>query len=379
MITEVHFQVGHLQAGAANGRVIVVTRTSEAVSEIQLSAKADGYRFNGALSAQSTTSGVARALASLGIAVFHAELPGPIPPGELELAASWPGSEVFTQKLHPIASALPDAGLAFVLGSCLYGNETFVETLASALERAIGPASGRGDWSIANPKFALFLGDNVYLDVHPDRVGGDASRHTAAIYAKAFALSAASARVMGALPVLSTFDDHEFYDGYPETEPHVMRTWLPHVRASFVAAAHDGIALFQQAKNPTPVASEGCSFRFDIAPLSFFALDTRTTRTRLRIEQPELCREAEIAAFETWAQGLTAPGIFVISQPLFSPKGSYIEPSFSEFQGHYERILKALRDAPFTPRQPLGMKRGDNLFAEIADRCLLYTSPSPRD
>jgi len=35
----------------------------------------------------------------------------------------------------------------------------------------------------------------------------------------------------------------------------------------------------------------------------------------------------------------------------------------------------ALRDAPFTPRQPLGMKRGDNLFAEIADRDVLLHHP----
>ena len=35
----------------------------------------------------------------------------------------------------------------------------------------------------------------------------------------------------------------------------------------------------------------------------------------------------------------------------------------------------ALRDAPFTPRQPLGMRRGDNLFAEIADRDVLLHHP----
>ena len=35
----------------------------------------------------------------------------------------------------------------------------------------------------------------------------------------------------------------------------------------------------------------------------------------------------------------------------------------------------ALRDAPFTPRQPLGMRRGDNLFAEIADRDILLHHP----
>jgi polyphosphate kinase len=35
----------------------------------------------------------------------------------------------------------------------------------------------------------------------------------------------------------------------------------------------------------------------------------------------------------------------------------------------------ALRDAPFTPRQPLGMRRGDNLFAEIGDRDVLLHHP----
>jgi polyphosphate kinase len=35
----------------------------------------------------------------------------------------------------------------------------------------------------------------------------------------------------------------------------------------------------------------------------------------------------------------------------------------------------ALRDPPFVPRQPLGMRRGDNLFAEIADRDVLLHHP----
>jgi polyphosphate kinase len=36
---------------------------------------------------------------------------------------------------------------------------------------------------------------------------------------------------------------------------------------------------------------------------------------------------------------------------------------------------ETLRDAPFTPRQPLGMRRGDDLFAEIADRDVLLHHP----
>jgi polyphosphate kinase len=36
---------------------------------------------------------------------------------------------------------------------------------------------------------------------------------------------------------------------------------------------------------------------------------------------------------------------------------------------------EALRDSPFTPRQPLGMRRGDDLFAEIADRDVLLHHP----
>jgi polyphosphate kinase len=36
---------------------------------------------------------------------------------------------------------------------------------------------------------------------------------------------------------------------------------------------------------------------------------------------------------------------------------------------------EALRDPPFTPRQPLGMRRGDDLFAEIADRDVLLHHP----
>ncbi|MBL8741065.1 MAG: hypothetical protein JNK04_08230 [Myxococcales bacterium] len=235
--------------------------------------------------------------------------------------------------------------MAFVLGSCLYPNATYLDTLARALESACGPAEGRGDWTIADPRFALFLGDNVYMDVHPDRVEGTGAEHTAAIYAKAFLERSASARALSCLPALSLVDDHEIYDGYPEIEPHVMRTWIPRVRAGFVDAAHHGIAAFQTSKNPP--SPTGRSFCFDVGPLSLFGLDTRIARTRIRTHEPRLTSEPDLSAFERWAEGLRGPGLLLLAQPLLCAKGSYIEPSYSEFTADYGRIVRALRDAPF--------------------------------
>jgi hypothetical protein len=337
------FHVGHLQAGAPLGRALLLVRGTPAPSSLRVTAVAAGYAFDRIVSAEPAATAMRRALAARDIAVFQIELSGPLPSADITLQAEAGGTVVARRSVRPIPAEL-GGGVSFVLASCLYPNPTFLETLASALERAVGPASNRGDWSLADPRFALLLGDNVYLDVHPDRVEGNGAEHTAARYAKAFIESDASARALSALPALSLVDDHELYDGYPEVEPHVMRTWLPHVRASFVDAAQDALRLFQTSKNPPGV---GHSFRFEVGPLSFFGLDTRISRTRIRIEAPRLTSEADIAAMEDWARSLKAPGMLLLSQPLLSPKGSYIEPSYSSFKSDFARILRAVRDAPF--------------------------------
>lgn len=337
------FHIGHLQAGAPIGRAVLVVAGGD-TGPLRVTATAPGYAFERVVSAAPATTPVRKALSARGVSVFVLELEGPLPASTITLSAERAGIAIAKRVVRPIPAELGDEGISFLLASCLYPNPTFLATLASALERAIGPVGERGDWSIADPRFALLLGDNVYLDVHPDRVEGNGAEHTAARYAKAFVETDDSARALSALPALSLVDDHELYDGYPELEPHVMRTWLPHVRASFVDAAHDALRLFQTSKNPR---GAGHSFRFEVGPLSFFCLDTRISRTRIRVGEPRLTSEADLAAMEEWARTLTAPGMLVVSQPLLSPKGSVIEPSYSAFKADYARILSALRDAPF--------------------------------
>ena len=191
----------------------------------------------------------------------------------------------------------------------------------------------------------------MYLDVHPDRVEGNGARHTLPLR-QSLHRSDASMRALSALPALSLVDDHELYDGYPEIEPHVMRPWL-HTCAQ--ASSTPPTRRFACKIGKNPPSAGGTSFSFEVGPLSFFALDTRIARTRVRISEPHLTSEADLAAFERWARDLRAPGLLLVSQPLLSPKGSVIEPSYSAFKADYGRILSALRDAPFE----IGVLAGD--------------------
>jgi hypothetical protein len=330
---------GYAQAGSTEPtRLVVIARGRPAPRSIVVRARStSGYAFTRPVRANEEPRSLCRALAEQGTSVFTVSLPSPADEAPVEIEVTGSGTRA-TRTLVPLPSRCPPEGLPFVFGSCLYA---YLPDRSASLSAALGAERDAG------ARLALFLGDNVYCDVHPTQVGPDAFAHVARIYAHAFGDPAGSGAALSQLPTMVAFDDHDFYDGYPETQPHVARTWLPHVRERHVRAATEGIALFQAPLNPTPIVSSGRSYTFDIEPLSFFVLDLRTSRSRLDDPRPRLTTDDELAAFESWARGLSAPGVLAIEQPLFLEDGSFHEPSPAAFHRQFDRILRALRDAPF--------------------------------
>jgi hypothetical protein len=124
----------------------------------------------------------------------------------------------------------------------------------------------------------------------------------------------------------------------------------------FRDAALAGIRAFQAVLNPPPVARHGLSYRFDIPPLSVFALDLRAVAAATRSPDPIMCSEAELAAFERWAAGLAGPGALVVGQPLWQGAGDWQDWNPPSFAAQYARIWKALTDAPLRHRRALGRR-----------------------
>jgi hypothetical protein len=335
---ELFIYPGYVQAGApAGGRVLVVARGRAGLGDVRLEVRsASGYSFVARRGPADDPAAIARALGEAGVRVHAFELPAPADDAPLEITAEARGTTA-SKFVRPLPARV-GGGLSFVFGSCTYGyHEERAASLGHALEREHD----------AGASFSLFLGDNVYCDVHPTRVGPDPHAHVARIYAHAFAESAGLRRAMSAGPTMFAFDDHDFYDGYPETQPHVARTWIPFVRDQHVRAAREAIEILPAALDPAPVVSGSKSYRFDVDPISFFVLDLRTQRTRLDAAWPRLTGDDDLAQLEAWAAGLRAPGVLALEQPLYLEDGSFHEPSPTAFHRQFERILRALAEAPY--------------------------------
>lgn len=250
-----------------------------------------------------------------------------------------PGMDYLIEKTHfrTVPRTLPKAGLTLALASCYSDDFKRHADYLKVLQGAAG----------YNPLFAkLLVGDNVYVDVG---VSGQDERTafelTAERYVRHFWRSG-YADVLAYLPTFTMWDDHEFWNNFPEHQ-----IWLPRSMGRshglFREAALAGLKAFQSVLNPAPAARQGLSYGFDLPPLSLFALDLRAGRTMQKAPAPAMCSEAELDAFERWAAGLTGPGALIVGQPLWSSTGDWQDWNPPAFPAQFARIWKALAAAPW--------------------------------
>ncbi len=250
-----------------------------------------------------------------------------------------PGADYMLGPTHikTLPRALPSTGLSLALASCYHNGFKRDADYLRVLQGAVG----------YNPLAAKFLvGDNLYIDVGPT-IGSErtAFESTADAYLHHF-WQGGYAEVLSYLPTFTMWDDHEFWNNYPEHQ-----IWLPRslgrAHANYKAAALAGIKAFQSVLNPTPAARGGLSYRFELPGLSGFALDLRAGRSMHEIANPVMTSEPELQAFERWAAALKGPGAVVVGQPLWMGAGDWKDWNPPSFTAQYARIWKALAAAPF--------------------------------
>ena len=233
------------------------------------------------------------------------------------------------------------AGLSFVLGTCTYYWPPFLQLLAARLRGCYG-AGG-------SPAFAIWAGDNVYLDVPKPK--GQRPADVVDRYLRYF-LDGGYGAGRAALPSFTTYDDHEYWNDYPERALPVT-TWLTQQGvAGFAAAANECLDLFQRSINPPPAGQASFTYCIDVPPLSICVIDTRSHRDHSDAPTERLMREEDLLEFESWARGLTGPGVLVLGQPLWIEPTMTVGPvvgdhNVSHFRAHYDRICRAIETAPF--------------------------------
>lgn len=269
-----------------------------------------------------------------GLRTYLCEAEGLRPGADYQLRAA--GGKPVHVKTFP--AALPKEGLSVALASCYYEafgrDKDYLRLLQAA--PGYGPLAAK-----------LLVGDNIYVDVGaaPEK-SRSGPEETINRYLRYY-WHGGYADLLSYLPTFCLWDDHEFWNNYPEWQIHLARSMDAGGRDAYARAAIGALKLFQSVLNPAPVARSGLSYRFDIPPVSCFALDLRAGRTIMKTASPRMTSEQELASFERWASQLRAPGIAVFGQPLWIEKGNWMDYQPPDFAGEYARIWKALANAPY--------------------------------
>jgi hypothetical protein len=236
----------------------------------------------------------------------------------------------------PVPKVVPPDGLRITIATCYYDYGRGATSYAEQLRvTPFGP-----------PHLKILAGDNVYMDVVPGQLfHNDANRETADVYAQYF-VDGDYHKVLESSPNVTTWDDHELWNNYPEEQIHLSRSSGASA-ARFAQAANAGIELFQRPLNPDGANPFERSFEFKIDPISFFVADLRSRRTLHSAQPRGMMPQAELFNLTHWARHLTAPGVLVLGQPLWIEPGDEYDYTPPNFEEQYGQIWAALEDSKF--------------------------------
>lgn len=245
------------------------------------------------------------------------------------------GNEREHLRLRTLPNRIPTEGLSFIAATCYYDGFHYGAKLRAALSM---PYLG------LRPAFQLWAGDNLYMDVPVFRNTVTPHADTLQRYLDYFTRSEYR-RARGLHAAFNTYDDHEFWNNFPESQIWLGRS-SGSQRADYIDAAQGCVKLFQSSVNPPSVA-DGLSYRFDLSPVSFFVADMRTYRTKHDAATPRMMTKLDLEALVDWARTLSGPGVLVLGQPLWIEAGGYGDYNTPYFTLEHRAIWKALREAPY--------------------------------
>lgn len=214
-------------------------------------------------------------------------------------------------RVQTLPRRLPEEGLTITFGSCYYDGFHKDRCLRTAFEQK---HFGR------QPALHFATGDNIYLDVPFFGGADDPYAQTLDRYLQYFAQSR-HWQARATLPSFTTYDDHELWNNYPESN-----LWLErdddHVRERYARAALECLDLFQASLNPSGSAHgcKGRSFRVDLEDVSFFVADVRSNRQRHDGGRGHMLHPSDLQALRQWTNELDRPGVLVVR--IGQPTGS---------------------------------------------------------
>lgn len=227
-----------------------------------------------------------------------------------------------------LPSRLPLEGrrpFTVAIGSCFYSDRD-----GGQASEAYAALYDRGDPS-NKPHMSILTGDQVYLDIGFDSlsfIGHEIRQRIADDYALHWQLLSGILNRGGTwmLP-----DDHEYWNDYPfytTPIPQLQALRLPHVRKAWTKASVDGVRRVQRAPRLETIDLGG--------DLSICMADLRSHRSDDHFLPAGAFRD-----LVRWAEGLTAPGVLAIPQPVIVRENKQ-ERNLRSYPAQYARLLEAL-------------------------------------
>ncbi len=232
-----------------------------------------------------------------------------------------------------------DRELTVVLASCYYGHFNRDASYLAALQSDFCKGT----------HFKLLVGDNLYADVAPDQEDLKGGFHETAHHYRHYWWETGYGSVLERFPTYTTWDDHEFWNNYPEPQKHLGRT-RGNDYHEYKAAGLECMRAFQAVLNgPVEDSAAGPwqrSYEIDAGLVSFLVADIRSQRTRLKSGAPRLMPERELRHLERWARTLKRPGVLALGAPLWKDTGGKHDYNPGDFAAQHERIWRAIADSP---------------------------------
>jgi len=168
---------------------------------------------------------------------------------------------------------------------------------------------------------------------------------------------------MRSSPNLMLADDHEYWNNYPHKP--AWLSWAEERPGGPVGRSMDrAFSTFQAALNIDPHALAGAggngaavrrilgdgarTFGFDVDPISFFLLDTRSQRTRHDADEPHFSKPSWLKRATAWLAGLKGPGVLVMAQTLVEEPAGPIsfDAGLPDYAHDFRVLCDAIFDAP---------------------------------
>ncbi|MDC0710159.1 metallophosphatase [Stigmatella sp. ncwal1] len=308
-----------------------------------------------------------------------------------QVGVSVAGAPPVTAALRQLPPSVPTgltSAFQLLLASCFHWEEDKTGMAGTSMENIL-----RG----FTPDLLLLTGDQVYLDLPALKSMSEQrpvmARKFEADYVRNWFDKSAYYNVIHSAPYACVPDDHDYWNNFPMPAAQLQNTWTAPGREAWGDAARMFYGHFQHVA-PTPV---GTPIQFDVEPLSFFLLDSRSWRDAdFKGTMTPEARET-LSAWVSRCIQEKRLGVFVTGQSLLMPKagnfsrhwGDSTMNNYGDFPflaGELDRLLRQGGDVllitgdmhwgrvlRLTPRDALGASA--NMFEVICSPTSLVTTP----